>query len=61
MCVIFSNLSRPIIKHEKKYDQFTKTNSCLLEKNTTVLGNNKADVNNQMNRKYIKRRTLGHM
>ena len=29
-----------------------KTSSCLLEKNTRVLGNNEADVNNQMSRKY---------
>ena len=29
-----------------------KTSSCLLENNTRVLGNNEADVNNQMNRKY---------
>ena len=34
-----SNLFRPITKHEQKYDQFTKTNSCLLENNTEVLGN----------------------
>ena len=29
-----------------------RTNSCLLEDNTKVLGNYEADVNNQMNRKY---------
>ena len=29
-----------------------KTNSCLLENNTKVLGNHEADVNNQMSRKY---------
>ena len=29
-----------------------KTSSCLLENNTRVLGNNEADVNNQMSRKY---------
>ena len=29
-----------------------KTNSCLLENNTKVLGNDEADVNNQMSRKY---------
>ena len=28
------------------------TSSCLLENNTRVLGNNEADVNNQMSRKY---------
>ena len=51
MCYI-SNLFRPISKHEQKYDQLTKTNSCLLENNTKVLGNDEADVNNQMSRKY---------
>ena len=29
-----------------------KTSSCLLENNTRVSGNNEADVNNQMSRKY---------
>ena len=29
-----------------------KTSSCLLENNTKVLGNDEADVNNQMNRKH---------
>ena len=29
-----------------------KTNNCLLENNTKVLGNDEADVNNQMSRKY---------
>ena len=29
-----------------------KTSSCLLENNTRLLGNNEADVNNQMSRKY---------
>ena len=29
-----------------------KMSSCLLENNTSVLGNNEADVNNQMSRKY---------
>ena len=47
-----SNLFRSIMKHEQKYDQFTKTNSCLLENNTKVLGNDDADVNNQRSRNY---------
>ena len=47
-----SNLFRPISKHEQKYDQLTKNESCLLENNTNVLGNDEADVNNQMSRKY---------
>ena len=46
-CVLMSNLFRPIMKHEQKYDQFTKMNSSLLENNTKVLGNDDADVNNQ--------------
>ena len=29
-----------------------KTNSCLLENNTKVLGNDEADVNNQKSQKY---------
>ena len=29
-----------------------KTSSCLSENNTRVLGNNEAEVNNQMNQKY---------
>ena len=29
-----------------------KTSSCLSENNARVLGNNEADVNNQMSRKY---------
>ena len=29
-----------------------KTNSCLLENNIKVLGNDEADVNNQMSQKY---------
>ena len=31
-----------------------KTNSCLLENNRKVLGNDEADLNNQMSRKYKK-------
>ena len=29
-----------------------KSNICLLENNTKVLGNDEADINNQMSRKY---------
>ena len=50
MCYI-SNLFRPISKHEQKYDHLTKTNSCLLENNGKVLGNDEADIINQMSRK----------
>ena len=51
-----SNLLRPIMKHEQKYDQFTKTNSCLLENNTKVLGNDDAETIKRA--EIIKRRTL---
>ena len=51
MCYM-SDLFRPIMKHEQKYDQFTETNSCLLGNNTKVLGNDDADVNNQKSRNY---------
>ena len=44
------------MKHEQKYDQFTKTNSCLLENNTKVLDNDDADVNNQKSRNYLNSR-----
>ena len=34
--------------HDKNIISSQKTSSCLLENNTRVLGNNEADVNNQM-------------
>ena len=52
ICVNISNLFRPISKHKQKYDQLTKTSSCLSENNTKMLGNDEADVSNQMSRKY---------
>ena len=60
MCYIL-NLFRSIIKHEQKYDQFTKTSSCLLEYNTKVLANDEADVNNQMSRKYKEENIRSYM
>ena len=56
-----SNLSRPIMKHEQKYDQFTKTNSCLLENNTKVLGNDDADVHNQKSRNYKEENIMSYL
>ena len=56
-----SNLFRPITKHEQKYDQFTKTNSCLLGNNTKVLGNDDADVNNQKNRNYKEENIMSYL
>ena len=56
-----SNLFRPIMKHKQKYDQFTKTNSCLLENNTEVSGNDDADVNNQKNRNYKEENIMSYL
>ena len=56
-----SNLFRPIMKYEQKYDQFTKTNSCLLENNTKVLGNDDADVNNQKSRNYKEENIMSYL
>ena len=38
-----------------------KMNSCLLENNTKVLGNDEADVNNQMSRKYKEENIRSHL
>ena len=56
-----SNLFRPIMKHEQKCDQFIKTNSCLLENNTKVLGNHDADVNNQKSRNYKEENIMSYL
>ena len=58
MCVIFRIYLDPSSNVNKNMISSQKTNSCLLENNTKVLGNNEADVNSQMSRKYFKRRTL---
>ena len=47
------------MKHEQKYDQFTKTN--LLENNTKVLGNDDADVNNQESQNYKKENIMSYL
>ena len=53
MCVIFLIYSDPSSANmDKNMISLQKTNSCLLENNTKVLGNDEADVNNQMSRKY---------
>ena len=49
------------MKHEQNFDQFTKTNSCLLENNTKVLGNDDADVNNQKSRNYKEENYIWYM
>ena len=50
--VIFLIYSDPSSNMNKNIISLQKTNSCLLENNTKVLGNDEADVNNQMTRKY---------
>ena len=52
MCVIFRIYSDPSSDMKKNMISLQKTNSCLLENNTKVLGNDEANVNNQMSRKY---------
>ena len=52
MRVMFRIYSDPSSKMNKIMISLQKTNSCLLENNTHVLGNDKADVNSQMSRKY---------
>ena len=49
------------MKHEQKYDQFTKMHSCLLENNTKVLGNDDADVNNQKSRNYKEENIMSYL
>ena len=57
VCYI-SNYSDPSANINKNMISLQRVNSCLLENNTKVLGNDEADIKNQMSRKY-KRRTLG--
>ena len=52
MGVIFLIYSDPSANMNKNLISLQKTNSCLLENNTKVLGNDEADVNNQMSGKY---------
>ena len=52
MCVIFWIYSDPSSNMSKNMISLQKTSSCLLENNTKVLGNDEAEVNNQMSRKY---------
>ena len=53
-CVLYFELIQ--IHHQtcgdKNMISSQKTSSCLSENNTSLLGNNEADVNNQMSRKY---------
>ena len=52
MCVIFRIYSDPSSNMNKNMIGLQKMNSFLLENNTKVLGNDEADVNNRMSRKY---------
>ena len=52
MCVIFRIYSEPSSNMNKDMVSLQKTNNCLLENISKVLGNDEADVNNQMSRKY---------
>ena len=52
MCVIFLVYSDPLANMNKNMITLQKTNSCLLENKRKVLGNDEADLNNQMSRKY---------
>ena len=51
MCFMFLIYSDPSSNMNKNMISLQKTNSCLLENNTKVLGNDEAEVNNQMSRK----------
>ena len=48
MCVIFLIYSDPSASMNKNTISLQKRNNCLLENNTKVLGNDEAEVNNQM-------------
>ena len=51
MYVIFLIFSDPSANMNKNMITLQKTNSCLLENNRKVLGNDEADVKNQMRQK----------
>ena len=55
---MFLIYSDPSANMNKNTISLQKTNSCLLENNTKALGNDEADVNNQMSRKYKDRSYL---
>ena len=48
MCVVFLIYSDPSANMNKNTIRLEKMNSCLLEYNTKLSGNDEADVNNQM-------------
>ena len=61
MCVIFRIYADPSSNINKIIINLQRTNSCLLEKNTKVLGNDKAHENNQMSRKYKEENIRSHL
>ena len=61
MCVIFLIYSDPSANMNKNMITLQKTNSCLLEKNGKVLGNDEADVNNQMSRKCEEENIMSYL
>ena len=61
MCVIFLIYSDTSSNMNKNMISLQKRNSCLLENNTKVLGNDEADVNNQMSRKYKEENIRSHL
>ena len=61
MCVIFLIYSDPSANMNKNMITLQKTNSCLLENNGKVLGNDEADVNNQMSRKCKEENIMSYL
>ena len=61
MCVIFLIYSDPSANMNKNIITLQKTNSCLLENNGKVLGNDEADLNNQMNRKCKEENSMSYL
>ena len=61
MCVIFLIYSDPLANMNKNMITLQKTNSCLLENNGKVLGNDEADVNNQMSRKCKEENIMSYL
>ena len=61
MCVIFLIYSDPSANMNKNMITLQKTKSRLLENNGKVLGNDEADVNNQMSRKCKEENIMSYL
>ena len=61
MCVIFLIYSDPSANMNKNMITLQKTSSCLLENNGKVLGNDEADVNNQMSQKCKEENIMSYL